>query len=150
MLKNRLGVEAIEEKWNFPKKIRKYYKIPSTLIIPKECREIGVFAGCELKEVVIPEGIKRIGDHAFRNCKKLKKVVIPESVKIIEPEAFAWCYSLEKVVIPGGVKEIMRDAFRECRKAEITLYNSSTKLNVGDGAFWNCKSRRYVEKETRS
>ena len=146
MLKKRLGLEATEEKWHFPKKIRKYYKIPSTLTIPEECREIGNFAGCELKEVVILPGCKRIGDHAFRNCHNLKKVVIPESVKIIEPEAFAWCDNLEKVEIPEGVKEIMRGAFRECRKAEITFYKSSA---IGESAFWNCKSRRYVEKETR-
>ena len=133
MLKKRLGIEAIEkDSWGVIgySRVGLYFKIPSTL--------------------VIPDGCKWVGDWAFWRCKKLRKVVIPESVEIIEPNAFAWCVKLEKVVIPEGVKEIMVGAFRECKKAEITLYTSRAKLNIGESVFWNCKCVRYVEKETRN
>ena len=153
MLKKRLGLEAIEERWSSPKKIRRYYKIQSTtLVIPDGCEWIGyrAFKDCTcLEKVVISDGVKRIGSYAFGDCDKLKEVVIPESVEIIESDAFAWCSKLEKVVIPESVKVIMRGAFRECKNAEITLYKSRWKLNIGESAFWNCKCVRHVEKETR-
>lgn len=99
MLKKRLGINAIERDWSWDSyfgSIRDYYKIPSTLIIPEGCREIGgcAFWCCHgLKKVVISEGVERIGDRAFRGCsKKLREVVISKSVERIEVEAFCYCY----------------------------------------------------------
>lgn len=49
--------------------------------------------------VVIPEGVNRICEFAFQNCKKMTEVVLPASLKTIEKGAFAGCSSLKKVVI---------------------------------------------------
>ena len=119
MLKKRLGVEAIESSWSFDS-ICSYYRIPSTLIIPKDCARIGdwAFANCRnLKEVVISEGVKEIGLSAFRGCcRDLVKVVIPGSVRIILDEAFCYCY--EATIILGKpeseFKYIGKDAFFSC------------------------------------
>ena len=57
-------------------------------------------------DVVIPEGVKSIGDSAFEYCKSLTSIVIPESVTSIGDSAFWRCSSLTSVVIPEGVKSI--------------------------------------------
>lgn len=73
MLRKKLGIEAIEINWiNRFGSIKNYFKIPSTLVIPK---------GCE-----------KVGRYAFCCCDMLEKVVIPESVEEISGEAFCHCY----------------------------------------------------------
>jgi len=43
------------------------------------------FLGCtELKEVVLNEGLRKIGKHAFRDCTSLKRIEFPSSLTEIE------------------------------------------------------------------
>ena len=68
MLKKRLGIEAIESDWS----LYRYFKIPSTLIIPEGCEKITnwAFYDCSwLEKVVISGSVKVIGDCAFNKCK---------------------------------------------------------------------------------
>jgi len=55
--------------------------------------------GVEATDVVIPEGVKRIGECAFLGCKNLKTIKIPESVKTIGDGAFGDCDNLASVEI---------------------------------------------------
>ena len=78
MLKKRLGINAIERDWLLSKiiNIETYFKVPSSLIIPRSCEIIGdrVFQGWDnIKEVVIPESVKFIGTEAFRGCRDVKE-----------------------------------------------------------------------------
>ena len=57
-------------------------------------------------EVVIPEGVKSIGDSAFQYCERLKSIVIPEGVKRIGRHAFSYCTSLASIVISEGVESV--------------------------------------------
>ena len=54
---------------------------------------------------------------AFFRCNSLRQVVIPESVKKIEAQAFAFCTELEEVIFcaPDDI-EIAEDAFAWCDK----------------------------------
>ena len=73
MLKKKLGLEAIERSWFGFRCSCSYFKIPSTLIIPEGCKEIGycAFKCCDwLEKVVIPESIEEIGDWGFWGCKE--------------------------------------------------------------------------------
>lgn len=45
----------------------------------------------EISSVVIPDGIEVIGERAFEDCTFLREVIIPESVKRIERWAFSGC-----------------------------------------------------------
>lgn len=65
-------------------------------------------------EVVIPEGVTRIGWYAFLGCSSLTSVVIPEGVTKIGDRAFYNCNSLMSVVIPESVTKIGDLAFAEC------------------------------------
>lgn len=65
----------------------------------------------EMSKVVIPYGIRTIGDKAFADCGLLEEVIIPDSVVKIDKYAFAQCERLSEVTIPGSVKEIGESAF---------------------------------------
>ena len=76
-------------------------------------------------EVVIPEGVTRIGDDAFIECKSLTSVTIPESVTSIEFAAFCGCSSLTSVTISEGVTSIGHFAFEYC--------DSLTSVTIPEG-----------------
>ena len=119
MLYKKLGTEAIERNWEYDC-IIDYYKIPSTLIIPKS--------------------VWYIGRRAFWGCKKLREVIIPNNVDVIGYHAFEWCENLKKVIIPNCVWKIDHGAFYECRDTEIILKKTKSKFRIGINAFYNCKS----------
>ena len=62
-------------------------------------------------DVVIPNGVKTIGNWAFRNCLSLCNISIPDSVTSIGDEAFSWCHGLEHITIPESVTSIGDEAF---------------------------------------
>ena len=52
-----------------------------------------------LKEVVVPEGVTKIGDRWFSQA-AVTKVFIPASVREIGTEAFYGCKELEEMLFP--------------------------------------------------
>ena len=62
-------------------------------------------------EVVIPNGVVKIEDFAFRGCQLITSVIIPEGVTEIGCGAFSGCARLESIVIPSSVTEIGESAF---------------------------------------
>lgn len=129
MLRKRLGIEAIERDWTHCiGNVGHYFKIPSTLIVPKSVKRIGgwAFWCCgELEEVVMSDGIEEIGDHAFNGCKKLEKVVISESVEYIGISSFCWCN--EAVVTLKKPRSefnfIATNAFNSCKGVKEKVRN---------------------------
>nr|WP_325231718.1 leucine-rich repeat domain-containing protein [uncultured Oscillibacter sp.] len=97
--------------------LTKYNGPGGDVVIPEGVKAIGerAFYGCKsLESVIIPEGVTEIGGFAFRGCTELRKVTVPESVKMIGRYAFADCESLKNLTIPGRVKEIGKSAFSYC------------------------------------
>ncbi len=56
--------------------------------------------GEKLTELVIPDGVTRIGTSAFCRLYSLRRLEIPSSVTTIGDEAFAGCRSIERLDIP--------------------------------------------------
>lgn len=84
-------------------------------------------------EIVIPDGIKTIGEGSFAGL-DIKSVKIPSSVTAIEKRAF-YRSAIESVEIPGSVKTIGKEAFRECNYLKTALINKGTETIGGDAFF---------------
>ena len=77
----------------------------------------GAFSGCSsLETVEFAEGatIETIGKNSFQQCTGLKEIAIPNSVKKIEFEAFNSCQNLKTIHIPANTTSIDQGAFSLC------------------------------------
>ena len=115
-----------------------------------------------MKEMVIPEGTERIGNHWFC-CSEVEKVEIPASVREIGADAFYGCKSLtrvtfalgsklekirsgsfcetgiERVVVPKSAEKIREHAFRRCEDLKEVLFEAGSALKtIGEEAFNWC------------
>ncbi|WP_197020378.1 leucine-rich repeat domain-containing protein, partial [Prevotella sp. P6B1] len=95
-----------------------------------------------LKTVSIPNGIERIGDYAFRNCKVLENIVLPSNLKTIGKYAFESNNKLKIVDIPEGTTKIGAQAFYNCASLEEVILPSTltTIGSIGDEAFNLCNN----------
>lgn len=83
------------------------------IIIPNGIKKIGpgVFKGqTRLKSVTFPESVTEIGEDAFNGCTDLKSVTLPTYLETIEDRAFKDT-RIDNVIIPASVKEIGLGAF---------------------------------------
>ena len=82
-------------------------------------------------ELVIPEGVEKVGFAAFYGCGKITNVIFPASVKKIARSAFFGCVGLKNVVIPDTVKEIGDYVFGGCSSLEkLTIPFVGSKIGV--------------------
>lgn len=96
-----------------------------------------------LARIVIPDGVTKIGDHAFQSCNSLVSVVIPGSVTKIGQEAFKECCNLESVVILDSAMIIGNRAFENCLNlTSVKIPDSVTE--IGWEAFSRCSSLKSV------
>ncbi len=84
------------------------------VMLPEGLREIGdnAFDGASIPFLMIPDGVKRIGNAAFHDC-DMSAVVLPEGLESIGHHAFA-CTSLMDVTLPSTVRKIGEGAFSYC------------------------------------
>ena len=73
-----------------------------------------------LKTVVINGG-SIIDDSAFYKCNKIKEIIITDNVKELGNRAFEWCSELETLYIPKSVKKIGNQTFEKCNM--LTIYS---------------------------
>jgi len=93
------------------------------VVIPDGIREIEAWAFYyrNLKSIVFPNSLKMIGAAAFANCNNLTEVELPNSLTRMDTCAFMGCYSLNKVAISSSLKSIEPLAFRSCPLENITI-----------------------------
>ena len=100
--------------------------------------ELKRYRGQEEK-VILPDGIRKIGRGAFRDCIYIKDVTIPEGVIEIGEAAFSNCGRLERVTIRGTMEKIGSAAFSKCGRLKNVSILSAVRI-IGNGAFENCRS----------
>ncbi|MBQ8474286.1 MAG: leucine-rich repeat domain-containing protein, partial [Clostridia bacterium] len=81
--------------------------IPATVNGYPVTEIIGAFNGCsEITSVILPEGLKVIGNYTFKECSLLAEIELPESLVSIGEYAFASCSALTSISIPDSVTSI--------------------------------------------
>ena len=93
------------------------------------------FAECKGSRIVVPEGVKKIGDFAFWGYEEgLQEIHLPNSLTEIGNSAFGWAKDVKELDIPEGVRSIGNEAFaRMDALQKLTL--PSTLCHVGKNAF---------------
>ncbi|MDR1704230.1 MAG: leucine-rich repeat protein [Clostridiales bacterium] len=90
-------------------------------------------------DVVIPDGVTRIGDMVFYRNNAITSVVIPESVTSIAQWAFKECKNLKSVTLPSTLEEIGNLAFQSCTSLTSIAIPDSVKT-IGEKAFEKCSA----------
>lgn len=100
----------------------------------------------DVEEVVIMEsaGITEIPDYAFLGCNNLRKVILPKTIRKIGFQAFSECTALEEINFPDGLEDIGSNSFTYCRNLKDVKFPDSLK-HIGHNAFSFCDSLTHVD-----
>ena len=99
-----------------------------------------------VKELVIPEGVKIVGQNIFTNS-KVEKIVFPKSMENIKYIAFYQHPTLQSVVF-NGYTNIDDYAFNGCYSLESVTYavgNGKGSYQIGSNAFEKCEKLKTVQ-----
>lgn len=122
-----------------------------SLVIPDEIDGLPVtsiedlaFWGCrQLTDVLLPSGIRRIGEGAFCECTSLRWAVLPPELSEISDGTFQSCTGMEWFVVPRGTMRIGEYAFNHCSSLT-EMQIPGTVREIGSFAFNSCTSLRSV------
>lgn len=110
-----------------------YYQVVDGVLFTKDMTELVSFPnGKHISEYVIPDTVLKICNNAFTDCSSIESVILPDGLKIIGDIAFAEC-SISSLELPQGVEYIGDLAFYRCKFQRVTIPSSVT--NIGYQAF---------------
>lgn len=116
-----------------------FYQAPLERIVFNDCDslviEYNAFKMSELKEVVLPEGLREIGKNAFEST-KLTSLSLPSTLRKIDNEAFRDCSQITELTLPETLEEIGSGAFKGLGISTIHIPDSYTKMP----AFNSCSN----------
>lgn len=104
--------------------------------------ELIAYHGAET-DVIIPDGIKIIGQKCFAGMQGIESVTIPEGVYKIQPYAFSGCNGLTKISLPQSLAAIDPYAFQGCRS--LTSIELPAGSIIGPGCFSRCSSLKSIK-----
>lgn len=109
--------------------------------IPAGVETVGAeaFARCAgLTNIVIPAGVRRLGDWAFERS-GVVSLKIPDSVTEIGSGVFSSCAGLEKAVIGTGLARLGHRMFERCGNLSRVAIPDEV-AEIGDWTFYGCTS----------
>ena len=108
------------------------------LLIPEGVTKIGdyAFRGCRYTAVKVPESVEEIGKSAFAHSSCIESV--PQSVHSIGESAFMGCWSLRTAKIPPAVHHIKRQTFWFCLQLTSVAIPSNSVMIIDEEAFQGC------------
>ena len=151
------GIQNISKALFYNCSALSYVELSSTI------KEIGDYAFCkctELKQIVIPNGIEKLGVGCFAKS-GLETIILPKSIRDAGKATFFDCESLESVVINSEIDDLLpyneysshlyeyngniyyQDPygfFEKCTSLEYVNCSNSNISNIGDYSFYKCNS----------
>lgn len=129
-----------------------------SVVIPRAHKELPVgeidamaFVGSYLREITIPDTVKKISGAAFKSCSYLNAVALPEGVEYIGDDAFSTCAALVSVFLPKSVKTVGRTAFGDSVKIYYASGSEDFKgINVSEADEWLDRVYFYSESEPKN
>lgn len=132
----------------------------SKLIIPDSVKEIGPYAFYKcgfvledkdtgektvfgIDEIVIGNGVEKIGINAFNKFISVKKITFGANVREVADKAFYACTELEMLVLNEGLQSIGLRAFYGCEKLKGVTIPGSLQT-VSKYAFYKCSALESV------
>ena len=121
------------------------------VIVPDGIAEIknhAFYYNTRINSIKIPSMVKDIGDGAFDGCSRLESVTFEENSQLeyIKSHTFGKCYSLESITIPSSVTGISPCAFFWCENLESVTFEEGSRLtSIGFSAFERCTSLKSIE-----
>ena len=90
-------------------------------------------------DVYIQDGVMKIGDSAFEDCRDLRSIIFPKSLVSIGSRAFAGADKLMSVALPESLEKIGYGAFANC--SSLTAVNIPKKVTrIRFDTFIGCKN----------
>lgn len=108
----------------------------------------GAFAGTPLKRVVIPQGVKILGDFTFSKCSNLTEIILPEGLKHIGHMCFESC-PISSINLPSTVETMQRAVFNRCSNLTGIVLPASLR-ELGWKAFDSCPLTSFEYPESLS
>lgn len=101
------------------------------------------FISVNIRQVVLSEGLKTIGDYAFQGNAILDNISFPSSLITIGSYAFKSCTMLQKVELLGEIYTIGTEAFRFCIELlEVVIDCKVTRIE--NNCFYGCSKLQTV------
>ena len=125
-------------------KLTGYSGTATDVVIPSGVKEINSFVFYENKDMVtlvVPEGVRTIGDCAFGYCPSLEKVSLPDSLEVLA--GFNSTKNLTAIELPARIKTIQEHAFFACEKLTKIVIPASVE-KIDDSAFASCSALKDV------
>ena len=110
-----------------------YYKVDGNLILTKNGKEVVTIVDFYDTQIVVPDGVEKIGEYAFRNS-LANTIILPNTLKEIGKAAFYSLDNITEIEIPSSVETIGNGAFNKCGNlAEIRINKTRGSIS---GSPW--------------
>lgn len=117
------------------------------VIVPDGVKAIGdnAFYQCgSVGSITIPDSVTSIGNCAFKYCDHAESIILPEKTDHMGAEVFEYCWKLREIALPEGVRAIGETMFEGCASLERIVIPGSVE-NVSRMAFSSCRKLRIIE-----
>ena len=136
-----------------------FNKLTSIIVAPDHptlSSEKGILYNKDKSEIIrVPTGfkgefkllnsVKKIGQHAFQDCKGLTNIEFPSNVTEIGDYAFDDCKGLNNLVIPSNISSIGSHAFSGCSGLTNVEIQVPTNVKFSSYVFSGCKKLKSFE-----
>lgn len=97
----------------------------------------------QILQVVVEDGVTKLGNYLFYECRNIGQVTLPNSVIGIGRYTFSYCTGLTKLTLPDTLESIGAGAFYGCTSlTEMNLPNSV--VNIEGAVFCSCTNLESV------